>query len=104
MTRIALVLLACGLVGAQTAQKVVSGKRYPRMVIRNALIIEGNGTPAAGPKDIVIENNMISDIVPIDPVSAGRGEGRRPRGDVEIDAAGKYVMPGLINAHGHLQD
>src|SRR5438270_11367729 len=81
-----------------------SGRRYPRLVIRNATVIEGNGTPASGPKDIVIENNLIAEIVPLDPVALSRGEARRPKGDVEIDATGKYVMPGLINAHGHVQD
>jgi hypothetical protein len=39
------------------AQLPSSGKRYPRLIVRNAIIIEGNGTPASGPKDIVIENN-----------------------------------------------
>jgi len=104
MTRLLLFLLASGVLAAQSPAKIISGKRYPRLIIRNAIVIEGNGTPAAGPKDIVIENNLISDIVPLDPVAAARGEARRPKGDVEIDAAGKYVMPGLINAHGHVQD
>src|SRR6266536_2929630 len=80
------------------------GKRYPRLIVRNATIIDGNGTPAAGPKDIVIENNRIAEVVPLDPVALQRGQGRRPAGDVEIDAAGKYVLPGLINAHGHLHE
>jgi len=84
--------------------KITSGHRYPRLVIRNALIIEGNGTPASGPKDIVIQNGRIADIVALDPVAISRGAARRPAGDVEIEAAGKYVMPGLINAHAHLQD
>src|ERR1051326_1705707 len=84
--------------------RIVSGRRYPRLVIRNAIVIEGNGTPASGPKDIVIENGRIADIVALDPVAIARGTGKRPTGDVEIDAAGKYVMPGLINAHAHLQD
>jgi imidazolonepropionase-like amidohydrolase len=85
-------------------QTVVSGHRYPRLIVRNAVIIEGNGTPASGPKDIVIENGTISSIVPLDPVAIGRGSAQRPQGDVEIDAEGKYVMPGLINAHAHVQD
>jgi cytosine/adenosine deaminase-related metal-dependent hydrolase len=90
---------------AQTAtNRIVSGRRYPRLVVRNALIIEGNGTPASGPKDIVIENGRIADIVALDPVALARGTGRRPAGDVEIDAKGKYVMPGLINIHAHIQD
>lgn len=86
-----------------TRQGVVSGKRYPRLVIRNAMIVDGNGTPASGPKDIVIENNIISEVVPLDPVALREGRARRPAGDVEIDATGKYVLPGLINAHGHVQ-
>jgi imidazolonepropionase-like amidohydrolase len=82
----------------------VHGKRYPRLIVRNATIIDGNGTPAAGPKDIVIENNRITEVVPLDPVALQRGQGRRPAGDIEIDAAGRYVLPGLINAHGHLHE
>ena len=27
-------------------QSIVSGKRYQRLVIRNAMIVDGNGTPA----------------------------------------------------------
>lgn len=84
--------------------RIVSGHRYPRLVIRNATIIEGNGTPASGPKDIVVENNTIAGIVPLDPVASGRGRAHRPEGGIEIDATGKYVMPGLINAHAHVQD
>jgi hypothetical protein len=81
------------------------GVRPKRMVIRGAIVIEGNGTPAEGPKDIVIEGNQITQIVAIDPVAAKDVSGRRPApGDVEIDATGKYVMPGLINIHGHVQD
>ncbi len=93
-------------VGAQTSDPAsVSGKRFGRIVIRNAIIIDGNGTPASGPKDIVIVNDRIAEIVGLDPVAIKEGTARRPaKGDVEIDAAGKYVMPGLINLHGHTQD
>jgi cytosine/adenosine deaminase-related metal-dependent hydrolase len=68
------------------------------------MIVDGNGTPASGPKDIVIDGNTISEIVALDPVALKEGRARRPAGDVEIDATGKYVLPGLINAHGHVQD
>lgn len=87
--------------GRTTAQH---GVRPRRLVIRGAMVIEGNGTPAEGPKDIVLEGNRIVDIVALDPVAMRDGTARRPAGDVEIDATGKYVVPGLINIHGHVQD
>ncbi len=92
-----ILLLSAGLACAQTAPKPESGKRYGRVVIRNAMVIEGNGAPVSGPMDIAIVNGTITDVVP--------ARGRRiPAGDAEIDAAGKYVMPGLINVHAHVQD
>jgi imidazolonepropionase-like amidohydrolase len=81
------------------------GVRPKRLVIRGATIIEGNGTPAEGPKDIVIENNVITEIATLDAAAVRRGTARRPAsGDAEIDATGKYVLPGLINIHGHVQN
>src|SRR6185437_5017590 len=90
---------------AQTAP--THGVRPARLIIRNATVVDGNGTPAKGPFDIVVEGNTIAQVVPLDPVATSRGTSRRPRADagtVEIDATGKYVLPGLINAHAHLQD
>ena len=68
------------------------------------MVVDGNGTPASGLKDIVIEGNRITAIVSLDPVALKEGKAKRPAGEVEIDAAGKYVLPGLINAHAHVQD
>jgi len=92
-----------------TAQTTaVSGTRPARLIVRNAIVVDGNGTPAKGPFDIVLENGTITQLIALDPVALGRnGAGRRARADantVEIDATGKYVLPGLINAHAHLQD
>ncbi|HEX7025090.1 MAG TPA: amidohydrolase family protein [Gemmatimonadales bacterium] len=78
--------------------------RPASLVIRNAMVIEGNGTPASGPFDILIEGNEIRAVVGLDPVALRGGNVRRPAAAAEIDATGKYVMPGLINAHGHVQD
>ena len=83
----------------------ISAKRYNRLVIRNAMVIDGNGKPASGPYDIVVENDLITQIASLDPVAVKEGTAKRPeKGEVEIDATGKYVMPGLINLHGHTQD
>jgi len=86
-----------------------SGVRPQRLIIRNAMIVDGNGTPAKGPFDITIVDNIIAQVAARDLVSTGRqpaqGAARAADpGTVEIDAAGKYVLPGLINAHAHLQD
>jgi len=87
------------------------GVRYNRLVIRDAMIVSGRGsprnnraTPPEGPVDIVIEGNRIVDLAPVDPVNmAGRGrEFRRPTGDRVIDARGMYVIPGLVEMHAHL--
>ena len=82
----------------------VHGQRPARLVIRNALVYEGTGTPAEGPKDIVIENGRITQVVAVDPVSRSFGSARPAPGTTEIDAAGKFVMPGLIDAHAHVQE
>ena len=101
--------VAGALLTEATAQTTaVSGTRPARLIVRNAIVVDGNGTPAKGPFDIVLENGTITQLIALDPVALGRnGAGRRARADantVEIDATGKYVLPGLINAHAHLQD
>jgi hypothetical protein len=107
---IAALLTAAALAATLAAQAPApaSGKRVRRLLIHNATVIDGNGTPASGPKDIVIENNLITDVLALDPVSLSRGGGRgaasAQQPDAVIDATGKYVLPGLINAHAHLQE
>lgn len=77
---------------------------YNRLVIRGAMVIPGHGGPPAGPYDIVIERNMITEMIPFDPVSAERrGASSRPTGDRVIEADGKYVLPGMIDLHTHIR-
>jgi len=96
-------LLTSHVLKAQTGPS--NGVRPARLIVRNATVVDGNGTPAKGPFDIVVEGNTITQLVALDPVAAraGRRAAATP-GTVEIDATGKYVLPGLINAHAHLQD
>ena len=77
---------------------------YNRLVIRNVMVIPGHGGPPAGPYDILIEGNTITQMVPFDPVAAERrGSTQRLTGDRVIDGTGKYVMPGMIDLHTHLR-
>src|SRR5512132_395502 len=103
---VAITLIAASAAHAQTAT-VRRGVRPERRIMRNATIDDGNGTPAKGPFDIVLEGNTITQLAALDPVALRRSDNRRPRADgntAEIDATGKYVLPGLINGHAHLQD
>lgn len=101
-TAMTVLLTDARLASAQTAP--THGVRARRLAIRNAMVIEGNGTPAEGPKDIIVEGNRIVEVIPLDAVAVKMGEVKRAPADVEIDATGKYVLPGLINLHGHVQD
>lgn len=67
-----------------------------RLIIRNANVIDGSGTPMNGPQTVVIEGNRIVSVSAF-PATA------RPE-DRVVDATGKYVLPGLINIHAHIQD
>ena len=76
---------------AQTAPR--HAVRPERFVIQHALLVEGNGTPASGPVDILIENGLITRI----------GNNIQPAAtDTVIDAKKRYVIPGMVNLHGHL--
>jgi hypothetical protein len=98
-------LLALASTQSNAQQRLpISGNRTPRLAIRNATIVDGNGTPASGPADILVEGSRITSVTFLDPVAIRSGTAKRPVADAEIDATGKYVLPGLINAHAHLQD
>ena len=101
---VSLALCTASIAEAQGTRGIQHGVRPARFVIRNATVVEGNGTPASGPYDIVIEGSTIADLVALDPVALKAGRARRPAADAELDAAGKYVLPGLINLHGHVQE
>jgi hypothetical protein len=76
---------------------------FERLIIRGATLIDGTGAPPRGPMDIVIEGNRIVEVrsvgyplVPIDPESRPQGATR------EIDAHGKFVLPGFVDLHMHV--
>lgn len=75
------------------------GQRSNQLVITNALMIDGVGTPAEGPVDILIKQNRIERIT-----RSRANADYFKTADAIIDAKNQYVLPGFINMHGHLQD
>jgi cytosine/adenosine deaminase-related metal-dependent hydrolase len=88
-------------VSAQAGGGAEAQGPYGTLVIRDATIIDGTGAPAAGPYDIVIKGDRITQVVPIDAISMARGA-TRPTGERVIEAKGLYVMPGIIDMHAHI--
>lgn len=78
------------------------GVEYNRLVIRDAMLVNGRGTPPYGPMDILVEEGRVAEIVNVDPISLNRYSPERPDGDRVIDARGMYVLPGLVDMHVHI--
>jgi imidazolonepropionase-like amidohydrolase len=70
-------------------------RAQPTMVaIRGVTLIDGTGRPSIANATVVIEGNRIKD--------AG-AQAQIPSGARVIDGSGKYLIPGLIDAHVHLR-
>ncbi|WP_136163187.1 amidohydrolase family protein [Sphingomonas flavalba] len=89
------------------AATVEAPRQFDRLAIRNAWLIDGTGSPLRGPVDIFIHGGTITDIRDSVPIRSSTGAALSADSgavavDREIDATGKYVMPGLIDTHAHL--
>src|SRR6201987_852619 len=74
------------------------GAAAKTLVIRNGTLIDGSGKAASRNDAIVIEGNRIKSVgaLPPDVMPEDR------RNVQVIDAAGQWIMPGLIDAHCHM--
>ena len=78
---------------------------YPQLILRGVTVINGTGSPAFGPADVVIEGNHIVKVQSVGNPGAPIDADKRPKlaaGGREIDLTGHYVMPGIIDMHGHI--
>jgi hypothetical protein len=78
---------------------------YAQLILRNVTVINGTGAPAFGPADVVIERNRIVQVMSVGAPGGVKQEPKRPKlapGGRELDLTGHYVLPGLIDMHGHI--
>lgn len=73
---------------------LASAQQSGVIVIQGATLINGTGSPAIRNSAIVIDNGRIVDVGP-------RNDVRVPKNAQTIDARGKWIIPGLIDAHVH---
>ena len=97
-----IILIWCLNLAAQSAQ---GDGPYPQLIIRGVTLINGNGAPALGPIDIVVENNIIKNIKVVGYPGVAIENSDRPKlktGGKELDCTGMYLMPGFVDMHGHI--
>ena len=91
-----LLLLSTASASAAAAQTTVEhGRRYGRLLIKDVFVVDGNGTPPRGPTSVIVEQDRIARV---------GGPSRPSEFDAILDGEGRYLMPGMVNLHGHLQD
>ena len=69
----------------------------PRLLIRNGTLIDGSGCDPVANTLVVVQGNRITHVGPAD--SSIRPESPD---DTVLDATGKFILPGLIDAHCHI--
>lgn len=77
---------------------------FERLIIRGVHLIDGTGSPATGPVDIVVEGNKIASIRTVGYPGLPINDRRRPEAgpnDKVIDATGMYMLPGFFDMHAH---
>lgn len=78
---------------------------WPQLILRGVTVINGTGSPAFGPADVVIENNRIKEVRSVGSPGVAIKPESRPalaEGGHEIDLNGHYLMPGIVDLHGHI--
>jgi imidazolonepropionase-like amidohydrolase len=83
------------MLGACIAALAGQEARNPPIALEGATLIDGTGGPAIAKSVLVIQGDRI--------VAVGKhGKVHYPKTARVVDAQGKTIIPGLINAHGHL--
>src|SRR5918996_3018971 len=83
------------IIGAAAVLLLAPAAEAQVTVLTRATVIDGTGTGPQKNITIVMENGRIRDLGPSAKTST-------PAGATVVDLNGKFVVPGIINAHGHV--
>ena len=83
-------ILAAGLLFTASASAQVT-------VLTHATVIDGTGAAPQNDTTIVMESGRIRDMGPASKITV-------PSGATVVDLTGKFIVPGIINAHGHVAE
>ncbi len=79
-----------------SAQNSLHNQKNDELLVTNAMVVVGVGTPAEGPYDIHIKDGKIHAI------SGAKDDAEIRNKEIQqLDATGTYVLPGFINMHAH---
>lgn len=96
-------ILICSFLGF--GQETEGQGPYSQLIIRGVTLINGNGAPPQGPIDIVVENNVITQVQVVGYPGVPMDNSKRPQlkaGGKELNCEGMYLLPGFIDMHGHI--
>jgi imidazolonepropionase-like amidohydrolase len=95
--RVVAVTLGVGLVhaGLSHNRSLAQGQNSGAVALTGARVIDGTGRPPLEQATIIIIGGKIQEVGPAASVKV-------PAGATRVDVAGKTIVPGLINAHGHV--
>jgi len=95
-TRLAAVVLGTGLIWAAASYHAPQAQAPAGNVVAftGATVIDGTGAAPMAGATIVVADGRIQ--------AVGRNVAV-PAGAMRVDMSGKFITPGLVNAHGHLQ-
>jgi imidazolonepropionase-like amidohydrolase len=76
---------------------------FERLILRDVMLVNGEGAPAVGPMDVLIEGNRIKEIRNLGILFPTPPERRitEREGDRVMELSGHYLLPGFIDLHAH---
>ena len=100
-----ILLPVCALAAPESMPERVRGEGpFQRLILRDVIVVNGEGAPPVGPMDVLIKGNKIAEIRSlglINPVPETNRIKVEP-GDKVMELDGHYRLPCFIDLHAHV--